>query len=100
MTKTQITAALAEMGLQEDVYLRQHKLWEIMASICLQSTFHIYLDIFHDYKFNSVNGQLEIYSIDKDDNRRLKRLVDYENIVCFNCTDYMYMGTPIKKGFR
>lgn len=98
MTAIEMTNALASFGLSEDVWLNTLEPWNIIGTVCTQSTYHIYLNKEYNYRFNSTNETLEIALLDT--NNTIKRVVDYSNIVCLVGT-YKYLhGAPIMKGFR
>lgn len=99
MKAAEITAALTELGFQEDVWLHNSKPWEKIAKLCTESTFQIYFNPEHDYKFNSTLQILEI-AYYADPNRKIMRVIDYDNITCFNGTYYMLDGVPQQKNYR
>ncbi len=98
MTITEVRNSLMALGISEDVWLHETKIWEKIATICTQSTYHVYLNIDYDYRFNSTDEVLEIAIL--DDNRTIKKVIDYGSIVCFNGVHRFERGVPIMKGFR
>jgi hypothetical protein len=98
MTVTEVKNALTALGIDENVWLHETKPWEKIASICTQSTYHVYLDRNYDYRFNSDDETLEIAIL--DDGRSIKKAIDYTSIVCFNGVHYLERGVPIMKSFR
>lgn len=98
MTVAEVKSSLAALGISEDVWLHETAPWEKIGTICMQSTYHIYLDRYYDYMFNSVTETLDIAILDPD--RTIKRSIDYTNIVCFNGTYYINGGVQHIKSFR
>lgn len=98
MTTTEVNNALIQAGLDKNVWLHETRPWEKIATVCLQSTYHVYLNPEYDYRFNSVDGVLEVSLMDTA--RTIKKIVDYSNIVCFNGTYYYDRGVPNIKSFR
>jgi len=98
MTAVEIRGALLELGLEEDIWLHELNPWDKIGTVCLQSTYHVYLDRFFDYKFNSETETLDIAVL--DDDRSIKRSIDYSNIVCFNGIYRFERGVPHIKSFR
>ena len=98
MTVLEVRNALAEIGMSEDVWLHETNPWEKIGTVCMQSTYHIYLNKEYDYRFNSTTECLEIAILDND--RTIKKSIDYTNIVCFNGTHFFERGVPHIKSFR
>lgn len=98
MTVLEVRNSLAAIGIGEDVWLHELKPWEKIGSICTQSTYHVYLNNEYDYRFNSTTEMLEIALL--NDDRTIRKAIDYTSIVCFNGTHYFERGVPIAKSFR
>lgn len=98
MTVAEVRNSLTALGISEDVWLHESNPWQIIGTICVQSTYHIYLNPNYDYRFNSTNEVLEIAWL--DDGRTIKKVVEYENIVCFNGIHGHEHGVPVLKNFR
>ena len=98
MTVLEVRNALAVIGMSENVWLHETNPWEKIGTICTQSTYHVYLNKEYDYRFNSTNECLEIAILDED--RSIKKVIEYTNIVCFNGAHYFERGVPIMKSFR
>lgn len=98
MTVAEVKSSLADLGILEDVWLRETHLWEKVGTICTQSTYHVYIDRYVDYMFNSTTETLDIAML--DDARTIKKSIDYSNIVCFDATHYIYRGAQCIKSYR
>jgi hypothetical protein len=98
MTVTEVRSSLTALGIDEDVWLHETNLWQKIGTICTQSTYHIYLNPNYDYRFNSTTEVLEIALL--NDDRTVKKAIEYENIVCFNGIHGYDGGVPVLKNFR
>lgn len=100
MTVAEVRSSLTALGIVEDAWLNASKPWQKIGTICTQSTYHVYLNPNYDYKFNSTDELLEIAIIDKNGNRIIKKVIEYENIVCFNGIHGHEHSVPVVKNFR
>ena len=98
MTVAEVKSSLTALGISEDVWLNATNPWYKIGTICLQSTYHVYLIPGYDYRFNSTDEVLEIAILDPG--RSVKKVVDYNNIVCFNGTYGYQQSVPVVKNFR
>ena len=98
MTVAEVQSSLTALGLSEDVWLNAGNLWEKIGAICVQSTYHVYINPLYDYRFNSTDEVLEVAILDTE--RTVKKIVEYENIVCFNGTYGYQQSVPVVKNFR
>ena len=98
MTVAEVRSSLTALGMSEDVWLHTTNPWYKLGSICLQSTYHVYLSPTYDYRFNSTDEVLEIAILDPG--RSVKKAIDYESIVCFNGTYGHEHSVPVVKNFR
>lgn len=98
MTKQEIIDSLAGLAIPTNVWLNQLGWHTIVGTVCLQSTYHIYTDPTHDYFFDTEEEVLKISFL--DENRTVKRIVDFGNIVCFNGTHQIVRGIPYMKNFK
>lgn len=98
MTVAEVRSSLTALGIAEDAWLHESKPWQRIGTICTQSTYHIYLNPNYDYRFNSTDEVLEIAIL--DNNRTIKKVIEYENIVCFNGIHGHEHGVPVVKNFR
>lgn len=100
MTKLEIEAALDVIGFTEDAWLSAMKPWELVSTIIVDSTYHVYLNPSNDYRFNSSTEELEVGMFNNEGNPVVKRVIPYNNIRAFSGSHVFHRGVPHSKGFR